>query len=74
MDSTYLINAADFYLRQNWRLKRAGLNPSNDVVEAAMWEYAQRAADRLERLRDHMARELIPVPVKRRRGEFPNAP
>ena len=73
MNTAYLINAARFYLRQNRRLRRAGLDPRNDAAEAATWEYAQRAADRLEHLRDYAARESIPAPIKRRRGESPRA-
>ena len=75
MSVTYLISAASFYVRRGRRLKRAGLDPLNDLVEAAIWAYARRAADRLEHLRDRASQPLepVPVPVKYRRSELPDA-
>ena len=70
MDAAYLINAVGFYVRRSRRLERAAPGPLNAEVEAALWDYAGRAADRLERLQQA---ERIPVPVKRRSDESPDA-
>lgn len=61
MTNIYLINAASFYVRRGRRLKRAGLGPLDDLVEAARWDYARRAADRLERLHDQSRQRHGPV-------------
>ena len=58
MTNLYLVNAASFYVRRGRRLKRAGLDPLDYLVEAAVWDYARRAADRLERLHDRAGRQL----------------
>lgn len=54
MNDANLIEAIRFYLRQDGRLKRAGLEPlaqQPPLAEAMLWEYACLAAERLERLR-----------------------
>jgi hypothetical protein len=73
VSATYLLNVTGFYLRRSRRLKRAGLDPLDERVEAGIWAYTRRAADRLERLRDRAGRPSEPVPVKDRRDELPNA-
>ena len=66
MNTHHLIDAVSVYLRQLRRLKQAGFDAAlPDAAEAAIWDYAQQAAERLER-----QREKVPVPVKRRRSDF----
>jgi hypothetical protein len=53
LDADDLIRAVACYLRLDVYLKRAGALPlveQEDWAEAALWEYACEAADRLERL------------------------
>jgi len=74
MTTLYLVNAASFYVRRGRRLKRAGLDPLNYLVEAVVWDYARRAAGRLERLHDQVGCQLEPVPApdKLRHNEIPD--
>ncbi len=54
MDDKLLIDAINFYLRQDERLRRAGLETLGQqlpLAEAILWDYACLAAERLERLR-----------------------
>ena len=67
MNANILGDAASLYLRMARRVKRAGLDPLDHLVEAAVWGYAQRAASRLERLRQSRP---VPVLIKRRRDAF----
>jgi hypothetical protein len=62
MDTNEQITAIRFYLRRVRRQSREGA-PLADAVEAALWEQAERAANRLRRLAEL---EPVPVPVKRR--------
>ena len=64
MSDTYLVNTVRFYLRWNWRLKRARLAPipgQPEWVEAEIWAHARQAADRLERLCSIAGRQTGPV-------------
>lgn len=50
LPETTLTTAAQFYLRQDSRLRRAGLQPLADQpgwAEVAVWAYACEAAERL---------------------------
>ncbi len=66
MDTGNLVDEVRFYLRQCWRLKRLGRDPLalSNSEEATLWEHAQAAAMRLQRLSDL---QPVPVPVERRR-------
>jgi hypothetical protein len=74
MNALNLINAIRFYLRQARRLKRDQAQPNAELpaqVEAALWAYAQQAADRLEHLRRQAGQPLQPVSIKRPTGNYP---
>lgn len=65
MDIENLINSVRFCLRLRHSEYRLVMQLPGEV-EAALWEQAQRAANRLERLHTLTAQQQEPAPGKRR--------
>jgi hypothetical protein len=68
MDTNELIATIRFYLRRLRRLSHNQRAPLPDAAEAALWEHAERAAGRLQRLAELAP---VPVPIKRHPGQPP---
>lgn len=70
MDADNAVDEVRFYLRQCWRFRRGGRNPLalSEDDEAALWQHAQAAAARLQRLSDL---QPVFVQVVRRRPAQP---